>query len=36
MDIEYNRILGKIKIKGKIDDYELTQNFIIIKKKVTK
>ena len=33
MDIEYNRILGKIKIKGKIDDYELTQNFIIIKKK---
>ena len=33
MDIEYNRILGKIKIKGKIDDYELTKNFIIIKKK---
>ena len=33
IDIEYNRILGKIKIKGKIDDYELTKNFIIIKKK---
>ena len=32
-DIEYNRVLGKIKIKGKIDDYELTKNFIIIKKK---
>lgn len=33
IDVEYNKILGKIKIKGKIDDYELTQNFIIIKKK---
>ena len=33
IDIEYNRILGKIKIKGRIDDYELTQNFIIISKK---
>lgn len=33
MDIEYCRVLGKIKIKGKIDDFELTQNFIIIKKK---
>ncbi len=33
IDIEYNKILGKIKIKGRIDDYELTQNFIIIKKK---
>ena len=34
IDIEYNRILGKIKIKGRIDDYELTPNFIIIKKKL--
>ena len=33
IDIEYNKILGRIKIKGKIDDYELTKNFIIIKKK---
>ena len=33
IDIEYNRILGKIKIKGRIDDFELTQNFIIISKK---
>lgn len=33
VDIEYNRVLGRIKIKGKIDDYELGQNFIIIQKK---
>jgi hypothetical protein len=33
IDIEYNRLLGKIKIRGNIDDYDLTQNFIIIKKK---
>ena len=33
VDIEYNRVLGKIKIKGKIDDFELSQNFIIIMKK---
>ena len=33
IDIEYNKVLGKIKIRGRIDDYELTQNFIIIKKK---
>ena len=33
IDIEYNKVLGKIKIRGKIDDFELTQNFIIIKKK---
>ena len=33
IDIEYNRLLGKIKTKGIIDDYDLTQNFIIIKKK---
>ena len=33
VDIEYNKVLGKIKIRGRIDDYELTQNFIIIKKK---
>lgn len=33
VDIEYNNVLGKIKIRGRIDDYELTQNFIIIKKK---
>ena len=33
IDIEYNRILGQIKLKGKIDDFELTKTFIIIKKK---
>ena len=33
VDIEYNKILGRIKIKGRIDDYELTKNFIIIKKR---
>ena len=33
IDIEYNKVLGRIKVKGRIDDYELTQNFIIIKKR---
>lgn len=33
LDIEYNKVLGRIKVKGRIDDYELTQNFIIIKKR---
>ena len=33
VDVAYNRTLGKILIKDKIDDYEITQNFIIIKLK---
>ena len=33
IDVAYNRVLGKILIKDKIDDYEITRNFIIIKLK---